>query len=153
LAAVGTTSCGPEDTRPIVEAMKQWPGTARLQITMRLAEPGSESVGESRARYLFWRYGIPRPLLQFPVYDGSDLIGFTDFAWPDHGVIGEFDGKVKYRDLLRPGESATDAVYREKVREDRIREATGWAMVRFTWADLSRPADTARRLRRALRID
>lgn len=133
------------------EMMRGWPGTARLQITLRLASEGAESVGESRARFLMWSYGLPKPELQYHVYVGRELVGITDFAWPDHGLLGEFDGKVKYDVYLRPGETPADAVFREKRREDRLREATGWPMIRLSWADLSHPTLTAERLRTALR--
>jgi hypothetical protein len=130
--------------------MERWPGTARLQITLRLASPGAESVGESRSRFMFWSHGIPRPQLQYVVRDGSEVIGIVDFAWPAYGLLGEFDGRIKYGRLLRPGEAPGDAVYREKLREDRIREVTGWRMIRFGWADLERPSRTAARVRDAL---
>ena len=39
-------------------------------------------------------------------------------------------------------------VLREKTREDRIRELTGWTVVRITWADLVRPDLLVVRLRR-----
>lgn len=139
-----------EDLASTYERTKTWPGAARLQITMRLAEKGAQSVGESRARFLFFRHGLPKPVLQFAVYDGADLVGTADFAWPELGMLGEFDGKVKYGRLLRPGESPADAVYREKLREDRMREVTGWRMIRLSWADLADPTRTAARVRRAL---
>lgn len=131
--------------------MARWPGTARLQITLRLASRGAESVGESRARYLFWSQGLPCPQLQYEVRDGPHLVGVTDFAWPEHKLIGEFDGRVKYGRFARPGESPADVVVREKIREDRIREITGWRFIRFSWADLDRPRETGDRTRRALR--
>ena len=131
--------------------MSGWPGTARLQVTLRLAEPGAESVGESRNRYMFWSQHLPKPVLQFEVYDhDGSLVGVSDFAWPDHGLLGEFDGRVKYGRYLRPGESVSDAVYREKLREDLLRELTGWSMIRFIWSDLDRPAATTARVRRML---
>lgn len=150
-AAYRDGGCSRTDLLEVVEAMAGWPGAARLQITLRLAQPGSESVGESRCRYLFWRYRIPRPHLQYPVYDGTTLVGTADFAWPESGVLGEFDGKVKYRELLRPGQDPSDVVFREKVREDRMREVTGFRFIRITWGDLQRPLATAERVRRALR--
>jgi hypothetical protein len=101
-------------------------------------------------RFLFYRYGLPKPLLQYAVRDGSGLIGNTDFGWPEHGVLGEFDGRVKYEKYLRPGETPADAVVREKLREDRMREATGYSFIRFTWADIYKPDETAERTRRAL---
>jgi hypothetical protein len=39
-------------------------------------------------------------------------------------------------------------VFREKVREDWLREVTGWRLVRLTWADLYQPQATASRIRR-----
>jgi len=138
-----------EDLRREFECMRGWPGTARLQITLRLASPGSDSVGESRARFLFWIQGLPRPQLQYPIFDGTDLVGVADFAWPDLGVVGEFDGRIKYGRLVSASESAGDVIYREKLREDRIREVTGWRVVRLTWSDLDRPRQTAERFRAA----
>lgn len=73
-----------------------------------------------------------------------------DFAWPEHRTIGEFDGRVKYGRLLRPGEDAGEVVFREKVREDLLRDA-GWQVVRWVWADLDRPHVVADRVRRAFR--
>lgn len=150
-SAYAKGQCTPHDVQAAYRAMCRHPGAARLQVTMRLAEPGSESVGESRARYLMFRHGIPKPLLQYAVQAGGELLGTTDFAWPAHRLLGEFDGRIKYGRLLRPGETTEDAVYREKVREDRIREATGWTMIRLSWSDLSTPYETAERIRRALR--
>ncbi|MFL6060536.1 MAG: type IV toxin-antitoxin system AbiEi family antitoxin domain-containing protein [Marmoricola sp.] len=129
--------------------MAGWPGARRLQVTLRLARPGSESVGETRFRYLCRTMRVPSPELQYPIRDARGaLIGYSDFAWPEHRLLAEFDGRVKYEHFLRQGESPGDAVLREKVREDRIREATGWTILRFVWNDLGRPAETARRLRR-----
>jgi hypothetical protein len=131
--------------------MRSWPATIGLQIAVRLADPRPESVGESRSRYLFYSQGIPMPELQFEVYDAhGTLIGITDFAWPAYRLLGEFDGRVKYGRLLRPGEEPGDAVFREKRREDALRSVTGWSMVRLVWSDLDRPAATAARVREML---
>ena len=80
------------------------------------------------------------------------LAGIVDFGWPEHGVLGEFDGKVKYGRLLKPGQSASDIVFAEKQREDRLREITGFTVRRFVWDDLSRPVITAQRLAAALKV-
>lgn len=150
-SALQSGTCDEAGLRAAYDAMAGWPGTGRLRITLSLAQPGAESVGESRARFLFWKQHLPRPILQYPVYDHDGvLIGFSDFAWPDHGVLGEFDGKVKYGRFLRPGEDPSNAVFREKIREDRMREATGFGFVRLTWSDLDQGDQTGARLRRAL---
>jgi hypothetical protein len=120
---------------------------------VRLADGRAESVGESRSVHLFWAQRLPKPELQYHVLDRhGELIGITDFAWPECGLLGEFDGKAKYLRYLRPGEDPGDAVFREKQREDRLRRVTGWSMVRLTWADLSDPAGTAATIRSMMRV-
>jgi hypothetical protein len=131
--------------------MQSWPGTLHLHLVTRLADGRSGSVGESRSRYFFHAQRLPAPELQFAVYDGSALIGISDFAWPGLGMLGEFDGRVKYGRLLRPGEDPGDAVFREKRREDLLRRVTGWRMVRLVWSDLRTPERTAAWLRSELR--
>jgi hypothetical protein len=131
--------------------MQSWPGTQHLHLVTRLVDGRSGSVGESRSKYFFYANGFPAPELQFPVYDGRTLVGTTDFAWPALGLLGEFDGRVKYGRLLRPGEDPGDAVFREKRREDLLRRLTGWRVVRLVWADLEHPERTAAWLRTELR--
>jgi hypothetical protein len=169
-AAIETASLGTTDSALVVldsalhhgvdraeldaayNVVSHWPHMRRLQVPVRMADGRAESVGESLGRHLCWAQGLPAPELQFEVRNAyGNLVGTTDFAWPSHGLLGEFDGKVKYGRLLRPGESPADAVFREKVREDRLREALQWGMVRLVWADLHRPAATADRIRRLLR--
>ena len=48
------------------------------------------------------------------------LVGRCDFGWPKVKVLGEFDGKKKYGELLRrPGQTAEDVLIDEKRREVR----------------------------------
>jgi hypothetical protein len=109
-------------------AMKGWPGTQHADLVMRLMDGRAESVGESRSRHLMWSQGLPLPELQYEVRDGGTLLGTTDFAWPKYGLLGEFDGKVKYGRYLRPGEAPGDAVFREKKREDLLRPSLDGAL-------------------------
>ena len=141
----------PEELTTCLARMTRWPFTQRLQLVVRLSDGRAESPGESRSRYLFWTRGLPAPDLQVAVRDDRGvLIAATDFGWWKHGVLGEFDGRVKYGRLLKPGQEPGDAVFEEKRREDRIRELTGFTVVRLTWEDLSRPAFTAARFARHL---
>ena len=141
----------PAELRRTHDAMQTWPFTRRTHAVLAFSDGRAESPGESRSRLMFRAHGVPAPILQFPVYDDRGvLIGITDFAWPDHRVLGEFDGRVKYGRLLLPGQEPGDVVFAEKQREDRLREVTDMRMFRMTWSDLYRGAETTARLRRAL---
>ena len=124
--------------------MNAWPGTLVSDLAVRLCDGRRESVGESRSALCFFRGGVPRPQLQWPVHDEHGrVIARLDFAWPEAKVWVEFDGKEKYLRHRRPGESVVDAVLREKRREERIARLTGWRCIRLTWADLYHPEATA----------
>lgn len=131
--------------------MKDWPDTLPLHVILRVCDGRSESVGESRTRLLIIDHRLPMPIPQFEIFHPSGLLaGRVDFAWPEHRLILEFDGRQKYLALRRAGETIEEAVLREKAREDRLRELTGWMMIRLTWRDLEHPAATAARIQRAL---
>lgn len=128
-----------------------WPGIPQARRVVAFADAGSESVGESRSRVAILRAGLPEPVLQWEVLGRRNgFAGRVDFGWPELCTVGEFDGRIKYGRLLRPGQSAGDAVYAEKLREDRVR-AEGLTVVRWGWADLTDFTLTADRLRASFR--
>lgn len=124
-------------------------GSRHAARVVRFADERSGSVGESRSRVLLHELGLPPSSLQFEVRtpDG-DFVARTDFAWEQQRVVGEFDGRLKYGRLLRPGQDPGDAVFEEKRREDAIRDER-WTVVRWTWPDLGSPQRLAERVRRA----
>lgn len=135
------------------ELMEHWPYTQHLHIPIRMADAAAGSVGESRGRWLFRSCGLPAPVLQYVVRDADgDIVGICDWAWPEHGLLGEFDGRIKYGRLLQPGQRPGDVVFAEKVREDQLREITEMGMVRLIWTDYDSPAATAARVRSRLRL-
>ncbi|WP_037081025.1 type IV toxin-antitoxin system AbiEi family antitoxin domain-containing protein [Pseudonocardia spinosispora] len=142
---------GPDELADMLARARRRPGVARAGRAVAFMNPASESVGESRSRVAIAMAGLPAPVLQWEVRAPSGrLIGRTDLAWPQHRVVGEFDGRVKYgRRLLKPGQTGGDVVFEEKRREDELR-AEGLAVVRWTWQDLSSFAPIAHRLRQAL---
>jgi len=132
--------------------ISHWEGTRSTDVVLRLASPAVESIGETRTFFLCWIEHLPKPIPNYEIRDErGQLVARVDFAWPELGVFLEFDGKVKYQKHLREGESVTDAVLREKKREELICEITGWRCIRIVWADLERPAQTAARIRRLFR--
>jgi hypothetical protein len=106
-------------------------------VVAEQADPLSGSVGESLARSLMIRLGAPPPFLQTPHRDVDGLIGYSDFWWPEYGVIGEFDGRMKYGADNPAGLRPEEVVYREKLREDRLRRIA--TVIRFGWADIHDP--------------
>jgi hypothetical protein len=96
------------------------------------------------------RWKVGPSALQFEVRSAAGvLVGRTDFAWEEQRLVGEFDGRVTYGRLLRPGEDAADAVFRGKLREDAGRDEE-WGVVRWIWSDLGRPDRRAARVGRRL---
>lgn len=109
------------------------PGRERAHTVWLLADPRSESPGESLSRARMYERGFPQPALQVPLVDASGEFGRADFGWP--GLIGEFDGERKYRACGDAGDVASeDIVIREKRREDRVRR-TGIGVTRWVWSD------------------
>ncbi len=108
-------------------------GRARAADVVRFADGRAGSPGESISRAGMHALGMPVPELQREFHDRHGLIGVVDFWWPEAGVVGEFDGRVKYeREDLRGGRTPGEVVVAEKRREDRLR-ALGLRVVRWDW--------------------
>ena len=132
-----------------VEQARNRIGSPQARRLVSFIDGRSESVGESTSRIVLCRLGLPPRDLQVEVCDATGhLVARADFGWELERTLGEFDGKVKYGRLRRPGEEPEDAVFREKVREDHIRDL-GFEVVRWTWSDLKQPQVLADRLQRA----
>jgi hypothetical protein len=138
-----------EELERALQRARNRTGISQARRVADFLDGRAESVGESRSRITFSRIGIPMPEPQFEIadWDGRS-VARTDFGWESQRTVGEFDGKIKYGRLIGPGEKPEDAVFREKIREDRIRDL-GWEVVRWTWADLDEPRLLATRLQRA----
>jgi hypothetical protein len=130
-------------------AMEHWPGVRRARRTVQFLDGRSESAGESVSRVKFVEQGVPPPDLQREIFgpDGQ-LVARVDFLWDEEKTVGEFDGKIKYGRLLKPGESSEKVIFEEKVREDALRDM-GWQVVRWLWRDLYREGVLRQRLDRA----
>ena len=132
----------------------RWQGGRKASIAIGLSDGLCETVGEVRSLHLCWREALPRPELQYRVTTASGIVvARTDFAWPDHRHLGEFDGLVKYGRLNPytddPGRAITD----EKLREDLAR-AQQFGMSRWVWAglDTRRAAATANAIRAGMEL-
>lgn len=141
----------PDDFAEMVHDLRHWPETLNAGLVLRLSDRRIESVGETRSFYLCWAQHLPRPEPQVKVFDeNGHLFARVDLGWPELGVFLEFDGKVKYLLYRRENETLDQFLMREKRREERICQLTGWTCIRIGWADLENPVATARRIRRIL---
>jgi hypothetical protein len=147
--SVGDAALASHNTEPdaLIDSLRR---STRRPGCVRARDGRAESVGESRSRVAIHRAGLLTPVLQWEVREEQGrLLGRTDFGWPDWRVVGEFDGRIKYGRLLKPGMDVSEVVYQEKLREDDLR-AEGLTVVRWRWSDLSSFAHKAAQLRRAL---
>lgn len=111
----------------------------RAQLALELGDAGAESPGESASRAQIWEAGLQLPQLQTEHRLEDGRIGRPDMEWRDVGVIGEFDGIIKYsRAAALSGQSADQVVVQEKRREEALNRS-GRRVVRWTWADLKVP--------------
>jgi hypothetical protein len=132
-----------------LQRMRGWPGIACARRTVGFLDVRSESAGESVSRVRIHEAGLPAPVPQLEIFDSSGrFVARVDFGWEEEKTIGEFDGKAKYGELLKPGQTARDAMLAEKRREDMLRDL-GWQVVRWIWADLYRPGVIGDRVLRA----
>lgn len=129
--------------REIADECRVWRGGRQALEVVAFADGRAESAAESLARYVLAKHGLPAPELQVELSDAAGLIGRVDMLFRDLRTIVEIDGKVKYT-----GQDS-DVLWREKRREDRLREA-GWEVVRVTWTQLvSAPREVVARIRAA----
>jgi hypothetical protein len=129
-------------------AMSRWPGIRGARRTVEFLDLQSESAGESASRVRLME-GLPRPEPQREIFGPNGrLIARVDFYWEEQKTVGEFDGKIKYGRLLKPGKRIEDVIFEEKVREDAVRDL-GLQVVRWLWTDLYRAGVLRERVLRA----
>lgn len=121
--------------------------SSAVRAAVAFATHLSGSWGESEARAVIHPLGFPPPALQHRFVDEEGEM-FADFTWLHFGVAAEFDGKIKYtRDEYTRGDPG-EVLWREKLREDRLRRQVR-QIVRIVTADVKTPVRLASKLRAA----
>lgn len=101
--------------------MVRWPGIRQARRAAMLFDPRSESPGESVSRVRLHEDGLPEPELQQEIYDGDGrFVARVDFCWKAQRTIGEFDGKIKYGRLRKPGAVAGRSNLRREGSRGRV---------------------------------
>ena len=126
----------------------------RAAWAVSFGDAGGATPGESVSRVLAHDAGFVAPELQRRFSDAEGFVGVVDFFFPTEdgrGVVGEFDGRVKYLDdAHRGGRRADEVVVDEKEREDRLRALpTTAGLARWGRRHLERPHLLTARLRAA----
>ena len=153
--AILRSGLSPDALQEAIERGAGRHGIAAARRALRLLDARAESAGESVSRVIMAERGLPAPDPQLVIRnDLGEFVARVDFAWPTLGVVGEFDGRVKYGRALDPDRDQerdrdpAEVLWAEKEREDHLRRL-GWQVVRWIWDDLDDPATIERRLRTA----
>lgn len=130
------------------------PGIRRAMLIASHVDARAENGGESYARGLMIEEGFLIPDLQVELVDPVDPSRCfrVDQFWllPSGGrIIGELDGKEKYRSVeLLQGRTTTEVFLEERQRESRL-TLLGYPVLRYTYDDLLVPARLIRLLEAA----
>jgi hypothetical protein len=128
-----------EQLTAVMNRCRSWPGARLASRAVSMADGRAANPGESWSRVVLTTHDQAPTHLQREVRDQRGLVGYVDFFWEDDGVVGEFDGKVKYAVPLGASpDEATRSIVAEKIREDRLR-AQGLEVVRWGYGELYRP--------------
>ena len=133
-----------------LDEVATWADVGRARAAIPFFDARSESPLESLSRVIMHEYKLPPPEPQRELRGASGKWHRVDFYWEKWRLIGEADGKVKYKGILNDGLSPEEAVWREKQREDDLRDADH-PFVRWNYAQMMTATDaTIARLRRRM---
>jgi len=99
-------------------------GIARLRRALQLVEPATESPMETRLRLTLVLAGLPKPVVQEPIYDRDQFVARPDLLYPAHRLAIEYDGGTHRQSLVE-----------DNRRQNRLINA-GYRVLRFTAGDV-----------------
>ena len=130
----------PRAVRSLLDRSRGRRGAAALRA---LTQEGgfTETEIEDRFARLVRSAGLPRPRMQFEIALAPDEIARVDFAWPEHRLVVETDGREGH---------LTPAAFEADRARDAALAALGWRVVRFTWRQVRARDRTVATLRKLL---
>jgi len=125
-----------------LSTQRRWVGRPRAMSTLRLIDGRRQSWLESYSFVRLDEWGISLPVPQATLLDDQGaFVGRVDGLWAADATVAEVDGKEKYL-----GADGTEVLYREKAREDDIRDLR-LQVVRWGTRDIfDRPQQLQRRI-------
>ena len=115
--------------------------TLAVLVEARSGISVSESVLETKILQAIAQAGLPKPVTQFRVMDGTRFVGRFDLAYPTAKVIIEADG---YR-----WHSGRAAWHKDRSRDNDLNRL-GWTVLRYTAQDLRDPRAVAAQIKEVL---
>ncbi len=125
-AALRSGWCTRADLEKAIDEQKGRRGIVAVRALAALADGRAESAMESEARLVMIDGGLPRPELQF-VIEGPDQSWRVDFAWPEYGLVAEYDSVEWHAGPVE--------MVRDKIRFAAIQQL-GWTVVPIVASDV-----------------
>ena len=125
-----------------VESRSHVKGIANARIALDLCREGTDSIPETDLRLLLVRAGLPVPVVNLPILDGTGrVVYYLDLAYESKKVAIEYDGAY-HTDRAQMNRAAI----RRRALEDQ-----GWRIITVTSLDMATdPAGIIASVRQAL---
>jgi hypothetical protein len=122
-------------------------GIRNARIALQLVDGRAQLPGESISRLLMWELELLRPELQTRIQTDAGL-AYLDFAWPQLGLFGEFDGEVKLTNpAFSRGRAKSEILLHQTARREAVEATTSWRGLHWGWSDIEDAATFRRSLR------
>lgn len=128
-AALHSKACTRAELVSAVDGQRGRRGIVEVRAILVHADGRAESPMESEARLVFIDGGLPRPELQFEIVDRQGRLWRADFAWPEFGVIAEYDSMQWH--------ASPEALVHDRTKMARLQEI-GWTTVPLVVDDVRR---------------
>lgn len=130
-----TTAVSKEKVLGLLVTQPHRPGNGLARRAIEWSDSRAESPGESLSRAVIIENGLPVPDLQRALIDDDGkFLGRVDMLWEELGVVGEFDGAMKYTRGLT-GTDPQEVVVAERRRERALESRGRVRVARWTWAN------------------
>ena len=135
-------NCSMSEVREVASRHRGARGIRRLMNVLSLADPGAESVQETRLRMCLVGAGLPRPETQIELCGPDGRTIRLDMGWREQRVAAEFDGAQHWGDSVQ---------HRRDIERQETIASMGWRLVRVSRDQLiNQPLAVVHRVRVAL---